>query len=327
MQSDSRRLRAIALPLIAALLVMAGAAGAGERRLEVVATTGMIADTLREVGGERVSVQSLMGSGTDPHSYRQTRSDVKAMAKADAVFWNGLNLEAQLKSFLFRLASRTPVYAVAEAVPPSRRLRDEEYENQPDPHVWMDPQRWVLVAEAIRDALVELDPDGRSGFHERADAYISELQALHEYATKVLGSVPEPARVLVTAHDAFGYFGDAYQYEVKGIQGFSTESEAGLARIESLVNELVERQIGAVFVETSVSDRNIRALVEGAGARGWDVQIGGELFSDAMGRDGTYEGTYLGMIDHNITTIARSLGGDAPAEGRLGRLTRGVDSQ
>lgn len=293
---------------------------ADEARLNVVATTGMIADLLREIGGEQVEVQGLMGPGVDPHLYRQTRSDVKAMTQADAVFWNGLYLEAQLEDFLARLAQRKPVFAVADAVPGDMRLADEAYPDQPDPHVWMDPNRWRYAVQAVADGLIELAPDHADLFTERLDAYLEELDALDAYAREILDSVPEDARVLVTAHDAFGYFGDAYGFEVLGIQGFSTESEAGLARIETLVDVLVERQIGAIFIESSVSDRNIRALVEGAEAQDHDVRIAGELYSDAMGQADTYRGTWLGMFDHNVSLIADALGGEVPEGGRLGRL-------
>lgn len=293
---------------------------AEESRLRVVATTGMVADVVREVGGEPVEVKGLMGPGVDPHLYRQTRRDITALSRADAVFWNGLYLEAQLEEFLERLAERRPVYAVAENVPERLRLADEQYQNQSDPHVWMDPARWRYVVEAVREALTELSPEHKEGFEQRAKAYLTELEKLDAYAQKVLNTVPEEKRVLVTAHDAFGYFGDAYGFEVLGIQGFSTESEAGLSRIESLVDLLVEREIGAIFIESSVSDRNVRALIEGAAARGHLVRIGGELYSDAMGPAGTYEGTWLGMIDHNVSIIARALGGEVPEGGRLGRL-------
>lgn len=310
----------LAISLVLASGALPGSALA-EERLQLVATTGMVADILREVGGDRVEVRGLMGPGVDPHLYRQTRSDITAMTRADAVFWNGLYLEVQLEEFLGRLAARKPVIAVGEAVPPEARLADEDYPDQPDPHVWMDPGRWQHAVLATRDALSELEPEHAEAFTARADAYLGELEALDAYAREVLESVPEGSRVLVTAHDAFGYFGDAYDFEVLGIQGFSTESEAGLARIESLVSLLVEREIGAIFVESSVSDRNVRALVEGAAARGHEVRIGGELFSDAMGPVGSYEGTWLGMIDHNVSLIARALGGEVPDGGRLGRLS------
>lgn len=324
MTASFRGALALRLSLLALAGVLSGPVMADEDEgpLQLVATTAMIADVLREVGGERVEVQGLMGPGVDPHLYRQTRHDVTAMTRADAVFWNGLNLEAQLRNFLSRLAERTPVFALGEAVPVEQRLADEAYPDQPDPHVWMDPGRWQWVVEGIRDALADLAPDHAQEFEARTEAYLAELEALDGYAAEVLDSVPASSRVLVTAHDAFGYFGNAYEFEVMGIQGFSTESEAGLARIESLVDVLVDRRIGAIFIESSVSDRNVQALVEGAAAEGWTVEIGGELFSDAMGSAATYEGTWLGMFDHNVTLIARALGGEAPAGGRLGRLSR-----
>ncbi|MDZ7853474.1 MAG: zinc ABC transporter substrate-binding protein [Halomonas sp.] len=324
MTASFRGALALRLSLLALAGVLSGPVMADEDEgpLQLVATTAMIADVLREVGGERVEVQGLMGPGVDPHLYRQTRHDVTAMTRADGVFWNGLNLEAQLRNFLSRLAERTPVFALGEAVPVEQRLADEAYPDQPDPHVWMDPGRWQWVVEGIRDALADLAPDHAQEFEARTEAYLAELEALDGYAAEVLDSVPASSRVLVTAHDAFGYFGNAYEFEVMGIQGFSTESEAGLARIESLVDVLVDRRIGAIFIESSVSDRNVQALVEGAAAEGWTVEIGGELFSDAMGSAATYEGTWLGMFDHNVTLIARALGGEAPAGGRLGRLSR-----
>lgn len=321
-------IKRIGLPAIWLLAGLFGAlSAAADSRLQVVATTGMVADVVREVGGEPVEVKGLMGPGVDPHLYRQTRSDITALSRADAVFWNGLYLEAQLEEFLHRLAERRPVYAVAENVPERLRLADEEYQNQSDPHVWMDPGRWRYVVEAVRQSLAELSPEHKEGFDQRAEAYLAELEKLDAYAQKILNSVPEEKRVLVTAHDAFGYFGDAYGFEVLGIQGFSTESEAGLSRIETLVDLLVERQIGAIFIESSVSDRNIRALIEGAAARDHRVEIGGELYSDAMGPAGAYEGTWLGMIDHNVSVIARALGGDVPEGGRLGRLQQAGASE
>lgn len=301
------------------LCLLAGVAPA-EERLHLVATTGMIGDAVTIIGGDRVEVETLMGPGIDPHLYRQTRRDIVALTRADAVFWHGLALELQLEEFLDRLSGHTPVYAVGEAVPEEARLPAGDFAGQFDPHVWMDPGRWRYVVEAIRDALSELHPAGRDAFAARTDAYLAELEALDAYAREVLGSLPAGRRLLVTAHDAFGYLGEAYDLEVVGIQGISTESEAGLARIESLVRLLVERRVPAIFVESSVAERNVRALVEGAEARGWAVVIGGTLFSDAMGAPGSYEGTYLGMLDHNLTTIARALGGQAPSRGRLGRL-------
>jgi manganese/zinc/iron transport system substrate-binding protein len=199
-------------------------------------------------------------------------------------------------------------------------IGSEDYQDRFDPHVWMNPNLWSRVVLATRDAMIAAYPEGADIFRANAAAHLDDLSDLAVYAQTVLASVPPEARVLVTAHDAFNYFGAAYGFEVVGIQGISTASEAGLQRISELVDLLVARDIGAVFVESSVSDRNIRALIEGAQARGHEVRIGGELYSDAMGAPGTYEGTYLGMIDHNVTTISRALGGTAPDRGRIDQL-------
>lgn len=321
--------RAVLAGALGAALVgvfSAGAARAQEKpqdRLNVVATTGFIADAVGQVGGDHVTVRALLGPGVDPHLYRQTSSDIALAARADAVFWHGLHLEAQLADFFSSLGRRKPVIALADRLPKDRLLADEADAALPDPHVWFDPRLWTGVVTAARDALTELRPEHKASFEENARRYIGEIEAIATYADNVLASVPEGARVLVTAHDAFNYFGRAYGYEVAGIQGISTESEAGLKQIEDLVRLLVDRRIGAVFVESSVSDRNVRALIEGAAAKGHKTVIGGELFSDAAGEPGTYEGTYIGVIDHNATTIARALGGEAPEKGAHGRLAAG----
>ncbi|MFN4008903.1 MAG: metal ABC transporter solute-binding protein, Zn/Mn family [Pannonibacter sp.] len=311
--------------LVAVTLLLSGGVPAlSAAPLSVVATTGMIADAARAVGGDAVTVTALMGSGVDPHSYRQTRSDIVVMTKADLVLWHGLYLEAQMEDFFADLAKKRRVVAVADAVDTSRLLGHQDYAGRYDPHVWMDPVLWSDVVIAVRDALTEALPSGADAFKANAETYLAELAALDAYSREVLASVPEGSRVLLTAHDAFSYFGRAYGYEVIGIQGISTQSEAGLNRVSELVDLLVSRKIAAVFVESSVSDRNIRALIEGAAAKGHEVRIGGELFSDAMGETGTYEGTYLGMIDHNVTLITRAMGGAAPEGGRAGRLSAGL---
>ena len=301
-------------------LVFSGSVGAAENRLKVVATTGMIADAARQVGGDLVDVKALMGPGVDPHAYRQTRTDIVALAKADLVLWHGLYLEAQMEDFLVSLGKRGKVIAVAEALPKELLISHADYADKYDPHVWMDPERWTKVILAVRDALIAERPDAKAVIKANAAQHIEEMEKLAGYSKRALATVPADSRVLLTAHDAFNYFGEAYGFEVIGIQGISTESEAGLNRIRELVDLLVARNIGAVFVESSVSDRNIKALIEGAAAQGHTVKVGGELFSDAMGRDGTYEGTYLGMIDHNATTITRALGGKAPDRGMTGAL-------
>lgn len=286
----------------------------------IVATTSMITDLVRSIGGEAATVRGLMGPGVDPHAYRQTRTDIVAMTRADAVFWHGLYLEAQMEDFFAQLARRVPVVAAADRIATDKLIAHADYAGRYDPHIWMDPTIWAECADVVANELGLLRPDFADLFMANAETFRKDALALDEYARDVLSRVPEERRVLVTAHDAFGYFGEAYDFAVEGIQGISTESEAGLNRIITLVDLLVERQVPAVFTESSVSDRNVRALIEGAAAKGHNVRLGGSLFSDAMGREGTYEGTWLGMIDHNVTTIAAALGADVPATGRLGKL-------
>lgn len=294
----------------------------------VVATIAQIADITREVAGDRAEVTGLMGPGVDPHLYKLTRSDVSLLRGADIIFYNGLLLEGKMIDALVRLAtSGKPVYTVTEGLDEEYLLSPEMFAGAYDPHVWMDPTAWAKSVEQVRDRLIEFDPAGEQAYRANAEAYLEELAALDAYAEEALSGVPEEHRVLVTAHDAFNYFGRRYDFEVLGIQGISTESEAGVREIEELVGILVERRIPAVFVETTVSQRNIRALIEGAASRGHTVRIGGSLFSDAMGPGDTYEGTYIGMIDHNVTTIAAALGGSPPPRGWRGELSKPVGEE
>jgi manganese/zinc/iron transport system substrate-binding protein len=292
--------------------------------INVVATTGMIADLIQNVGGSLVNVKSIMGPGVDPHSYRHTRSDILTMAKADAVFYHGLDLEVQMFDFFDQLSAKRKVKAITEGIDKAKLLAYEDYENAYDPHIWMDPMIWAKTINPLVDTLRQIIPEQSDTLTANALAYRAQLNALDAYSKEVLSSVPSESAILVTAHDAFAYFGAAYGFEVTGVQGISTNSEAGLYRIGELVDLLVNRNVSAVFVESSVSDRNIRALIEGASAKGHTVSLGGELFSDAMGLVGSYEGTYIGMIDHNVTTIAKALGGIVPERGWQNKL--GLDT-
>ncbi len=309
---NKTRLTWLALGLLALSLTPA----AWAKPYTAAATVGMIADIVREVAGDRAKVDGIIGEGVDPHLYKPTRNDVIALSSADIVFYNGLMLEGKMADVLVAVARRgKPVYAVTEAIlDQGGYVMTDEAEHY-DPHVWMDVQGWIKAVEVVADALAEFDPEHADEYRARAEAYTEELTALDAYAREAIASIPENQRVLVTAHDAFSYMGRAYDLDVRGIQGISTESEAGVKDIEDLVSFLVENEIPAVFVETSVADKNVRALVEGAKAQGHEVIIGGELFSDAMGKPGSYEGTYVGMIDHNVTTIARALGGEVPDGG------------
>lgn len=318
------RRAAIATASAAAALALAAAGPAdAQDRLSIVTTIAQIGDLAAAIVGDAADVTIMMGEGVDPHSYQQTRTDMVLLNRADVVIYNGLYLEAQMEDLLLDMAERKPVLAYAETLPDDRLLPSMDYEGRADPHAWMNPRLWGEGVDDMVALLGEVDPDNAALYAANADAYLAELDAIAGYAEATLATVPPEARVVISAHDAFNYFGDAYGFDVLGIQGLSTESEAGLQQIEAMIDLLVERQAGAVFVETSVADRNVRALIEGAAARGHAVEIGGELFSDAMGSAGTYEGTYVGMLDHNVTTITRALGGDAPAGGFQGRLGAG----
>lgn len=295
--------------LVLAALIFTGCSKSNNDQVSVVATTGMIADVVKQVGGEAIEVTGIMGEGTDPHIYQAKQSDVRTLENADLIFYNGLYLEARMGEILRQLSSKKPVVAVGERLdetllmPGDEEVAEEEF----DPHIWFDVQLWMKVTEIIRDELILLVPDEEKQFRTNADAYLQELEELHQYALEQIASIPEESRVLVTAHDAFGYFGAAYGIEVVGLQGISTASEAGARDVIDLREMLIERNIKAVFVETSVNDQSINAVIEGAKSKGHEVVIGGELYSDAMGAPGTEEGTYIGMFKHNIDTIVEAL--------------------
>ncbi|WP_191083175.1 metal ABC transporter solute-binding protein, Zn/Mn family [Roseococcus microcysteis] len=288
-------------------------------RPTLLATTGMVADLVRGVAGEGFNIETLIGEGVDPHLFRPTRNDVARLLRADAVFYNGHRLEGRMTEVLERAASQgRPILAVAETLPRERLRPNDDYPDAADPHVWMDPTLWAECAPAVARTLARLRPG--EDFSRGVEATRLRLARLDAYAREALAPIPAASRVLLTAHDAFAYFGARYELEVESIQGLSTEAEASLANIEAMVRLIVERRIPAVFAESSVPDRAVRALIEGAGARGQRLAMGGVLYSDSMGRPGTYTGTYEGMMDHNITTIARALGGNPPPRGLNNRL-------
>jgi manganese/zinc/iron transport system substrate-binding protein len=295
------------------------ALGQARRPPLALCTVGMVGDMVRALGGAAIRTETLIGEGVDPHLFRPTRNDIARILAADMVFAVGHRLEGRMGDVLERArAAGKPVLLVAETLPRARLRAHADYPDVADPHVWMDPTLW---AEAAGPVAAMLDrPTGGAATATALAEFRARLARLDAYGREVLGSIPERQRLLVTAHDAFAYFGQRYGLEVDSIQGLSTEAEANLVRIEALVATLVDRRVPAVFAESSVPDRAVRALIEGAGARGQRVALGGTLFADSMGRPGTYEGTYEGMLDHNFTTIARALGGAAPARGLHGRL-------
>jgi manganese/zinc/iron transport system substrate-binding protein len=295
------------------------------RPLRVVATVGMVGDLVRQIGGSHVEVRQLMGNGVDPHLYKVTRDDVRAIFAADLIFASGLMLEGKMSHTLDQMARRRPVVSVADVLVDSGVIASDGVDaadhGHPDPHVWMDISLWAQTLPVIVESLSKLRPDAEDDFVANSLTLHDEMMALHAYGVDAIGSIPETSRQLITSHDAFGYFGRAYGMEVTGVQGLATDSEAGLLRINDLVDLIVRRQISAVFVESSVPWKSLEAVVEGVTSRGHRVTIGGELFSDSCGPSETYEGTYLGMMDHNLTLITRALGGTAPAGGFRGRLS------
>lgn len=276
-------------------------------KLTVVTTTNIVGDTVRRVVADAADVISLMGPGVDPHLYQATHGDLRRLSQADVIFYNGFNLEGRIGDVLVQMARRTPTYAVTEYMTPDELIVDDGFGGMYDPHVWFDIALWVKAVERVRDAMIEVDGARAAYYADNASRFIDELLALDEEVRDTFAGIPAERRALVTAHDAFGYLGDRYGIEVVALQGISTEAEFGLADVRNLVDLLVERQINAVFIESSVSPRGIQAVIEGARARGHEVQLGGELFSDSLGAEGTPEGTYIGMIRHNVETIASAL--------------------
>lgn len=277
----------------------------GSQPIKVVCTVGMVADLVTNVGGAAVSVSQLMGAGVDPHLYKASPGDVRALAAADMVFYSGRHLEGKMGDVLERMASKKPTIAVADRIDADKLLKTPE--GTFDPHLWFDVSLWSEAAAVVRAALAEYDPDSASAYEMNCKAYRAKLADTHEFAKRQIATIPEEQRVLVTAHDAFEYFGRAYGIKVRGVQGWSTDTEAGVKEINEMVDLLTRQRIKAVFVETSVNDRNVKALVEGCRARGHAVRIGGSLFSDAMGDPGTEKGTYIGMVTHNVLTIVEAL--------------------
>jgi manganese/zinc/iron transport system substrate-binding protein len=277
------------------------------RTVRVVTTTSMITDLVSRVAGDRATVTGLMGTGIDPHGYKASERDVMTLAEADVVFYNGLHLEAKMSDVLERVEGRIETAAVTEGIDRGRLIHSPQFTGSYDPHVWFDVSLWIEAARQVADVLARIDPAHADVYARNAAGYVEELERLDEEVLALVDSVPPERRVLVTAHDAFGYFGRAYGFEVHGLQGISTVAEAGAADVQRLADFIAERRIPAVFVESSVPQQTIRAVQEAVRSRGFDVEIGGQLFSDAMGDAGTPEGTYPGMVLHNVRTIANAL--------------------
>ena len=278
-----------------------------DRQIKAVATTGMIADIVKNIGGERVQVTGLMGPGVDPHLYKASEGDVQSLGEADVIFYNGLHLEAGMARVLERMHGYRRTVAVTDKIDRSMLFTPPEFKGAYDPHVWFDVSMWMQAAETVRDTLLEMDPGNSAVYQQNADAYLQELRQLDDYVKSQAGRVPENQRVLITAHDAFNYFGRAYGFQVRGLQGISTASEASTGDVAHLADFIAEQRIPAIFIESSVPRRNVEAVQAAVRARGFEVRIGGSLYSDAMGDPASPDGTYIGMVRHNIDTIVSAL--------------------
>jgi manganese/zinc/iron transport system substrate-binding protein len=314
MTSGHRSFALFVAPLFASIvaLFVSGCESASQdfskRKIRVTTTVGMVADMVKNVGADRVEVISLMGPGVDPHLYKASEGDIARLSGADIVFYNGLVLEGKMTEIFQKIRERgKPTIPIGESLDPSLLRTPPEFKGHHDPHVWFDVSLWAKTIDAVVKGLSELDPPGSATYESNAAAYRAQLETLHQECRQNLATIPKEGRVLVTAHDAFGYFGRAYDVEVVGLQGISTSSEYGLRDVQRLVDLIAERKIKAVFVESSVPTRSIEAVVEGCRAKGWNVKIGGQLFSDAMGAGGTPEGTYIGMVRHNVHVIVEAL--------------------
>jgi manganese/zinc/iron transport system substrate-binding protein len=307
MRSAASKLRAPALFTAALLTACAAAADDDDGRVRVVATTGMIADAAAAVGGEQVRVAGLMGPGVDPHLYKASAGDVRLLARADLILYNGLHLEAAMAELLQEMGRRRHTVAVAEAVDRALLTRPPEFAGAYDPHVWFDVRMWIQAVRQIGAALADADPANAAAYRVRMDGYVRELEELDAWVRRRVGELPPERRVLITAHDAFGYFGRAYGFDVLGLQGISTAAEAGTADVQRLAEYIVHRRVPAIFIETSIPRRTLEAVQAAVRSRGRRVSIGGSLFSDALGDAGTPEGTYIGMVRHNVNTIVDAL--------------------
>jgi manganese/zinc/iron transport system substrate-binding protein len=317
----SRGLRRLLAATVLATLALAaaGCANLGERtgsdpvgggEVDVVTTTNFITDTVRQIGGDRVSVRALMGPGVDPHLYKASAGDVSALREADVIFYGGLFLEAKMEEVFDEIGEARPVYAVTESIPRERLLRapggapaEEEF----DPHVWFDPTLWRYAALTVRDGLIEVDPEGAPVYRRNAARFLAELERLDRQSRRQLASIPAERRVLVTSHDAFRYLGRRYGIEVAAIQGLSTAAEATTEDIERIARLVADRGVKAVFIESSVPRQTVEAVLASAREQGQNAVVGGELYSDSAGELGTPEGTYQGMFEANVARLSQGL--------------------
>lgn len=300
----------VALSLLIALLTLSSCGDRDERasgKLRIVTTTTMITDLVKNIGGDSVSVQGLMGSGVDPHLYKASEGDVSKLAGADVVFYSGLHLEGKLVDVFEKMGRNTNTIALSDTLDKNKLIGSEYFASNYDPHIWFNIRYWKEITTYLTERMSALDPDNADYFRANEKSYLKKLGELESEVRATVATLPENRRVLVTAHDAFNYFGREYGFEVVGLQGLSTATEAGVQDVQKLARLIIDKQVSAIFVETSVPRRTIEALQQAVMAEGFDVQIGGTLYSDALGSKGTDEGTYIGMVAYNVNTIVNAL--------------------
>ncbi|ADR20693.1 manganese transporter [Marivirga tractuosa] len=278
-----------------------------EGQTYIVCTTGMIKDAVENIVGDKAKIVALMGPGVDPHLYKATQGDLKKLQQADIIVYNGLFLEGKMGDVLQKLDRKKTVIAMAELLPKKAFINNTEFQGAFDPHIWFDVDLWKDAVQLLNHELVKTDSANKTFYTKNTDQYSLQLDSLDKAVKSQINVIPKSKRVLVTAHDAFAYFGRAYGVDVRGLQGISTLSEFGLRDVSNLVDYIVENEIPAIYTETSVSEKAIKAVLEGSKSKGHDVVIGGSLYSDAMGEYGTFEGTYIGMVHSNVEKIVSGL--------------------
>ncbi|MGB3592008.1 MAG: zinc ABC transporter substrate-binding protein [Nonlabens sp.] len=308
MKYQSNYVKNLVILTILLLLVSCNQRSTESGRLKVVATTTMITDMLKELGGDRIELQGLMGSGVDPHLYKASEGDVTRLFEADIIFYNGLHLEGKLVEVFEKMQSQGKnAVAISDALDKSTLIGSDYFASNYDPHIWFDTQYWMQMATYVTVKLGEADPDNYTYYEENLKQYQTKIKALETDLLAKINELPEEKRILVTAHDAFNYFGRKYGFQVVGLQGLSTATEAGVQDVQNITEFIISNQIKAIFVESSVPRRTVEALKAAVKAQKHEVVIGGELYSDALGSNGTQEGTYAGMYRHNVTTIVNAL--------------------
>jgi manganese/zinc/iron transport system substrate-binding protein len=277
-------------------------------KLQVVTTTTMITDLVKNIGGDKIVVKGLMGAGVDPHLYKASEGDVSKLFNADVIIYNGIHLEGKLEEVFEKMRHQNhKTIAVSDAIDKSTLIESEFFASNYDPHIWFDITNWEIITRYLIHQLSELDSKNAAFYKENGEAYLKELAALKITITEMINPLPIEKRILVTAHDAFNYFGKAFQFNVVGLQGLSTATEAGVKDVQKMAAFIIEQNVKSIFIESSVPRRTVEALQEAVKSKGHEIEIGGTLFSDALGDFGTVEGTYIGMYKHNVKTIIGSL--------------------